>query len=316
MTTSPLSASLRFATAASLVVAIASIFTPPASATVFVDVSAGGTSLDPVQADNSGDLNPPGNAVHGIAVVTDTGGGAFVAPGPMPSCDAPPLGFTCALAGPGGIATGEVRGDLGLLRATASTTTHVVVIDPEHGGVAGLGSAFADTTVRLADGFLTGSAGPVTFHLHVDVDISEFGPADIIDEDRFELTFSLFSLFDLSFPEFDFAAPDHSPGHIEIDKTFVMADVPAGTSIGMSLEMRLFAECGVNAFEFGGTDCAISIDAGHTAYLGVEGDVLSASGYSYPGFAAAVSVPAPASLALFTLGLIGMGAGARARKTR
>jgi hypothetical protein len=290
------------ALAAALTIPFLACSAAPASAGVFVDVLVEQLpSTSVFQADNLANQNPPEKSVHGVADTT-FGGGAFVSPGPAPSCDLITTLFGCVTFIPGSRAVGEVRGDLGRLKAQSRT-----VIDSSGAGDPG----FSAVTVRLSDSLHTSSAGDVTFHLHLDVDKIESGLDGAFLEHRFELRFLAGASGIVVLPEFVFEIPNSDVTenvHAVIDETFVLPDLPVDALVGFSLEMHAETECSLNIFVPGGDTCSVLIDAGNTAYLGIEGDFISDSGYSYPGFRAAAAVPLPASLFLFLVGVTGVGA--------
>ncbi len=273
---------------------LAAFSVAPASATLLMSVVAEVNSGNDFADDNTDDQDPPEKAVHGVAEATEFEGGAFVSSGAAGPCEfAPSPG--CAVQIPAGRAVGEIRGDLGRMRARASATGDYDPIE-----FAGVGDAFSEVSLTLVDALTTSSAGDVSIHLHFDVDIIEADPVDNVLEDLFELRLTLVATGLGSLPEYDFVAPDHQSSHIVIDETFLLPDLPADASIGISLQMLARAECSVNTFIEDHT-CAVIIDAGNGASIGVEGDAVSVSGYAYP-------VPEPASWGSSLSALLALGA--------
>ena len=113
---------------------------------------------------------------------------------------------------------------------------------------------------------------------------------------------------DFTFGSFGFTLPEFEGGHTEIDRDFAFAALPNATQVVVRLDIVGHNECATNASEPGGSLCNIWTNAGNTAYLGVEGDYVSVSGYAYPGFALAAPVPEPETAALLAAGLVTLAA--------
>jgi hypothetical protein len=273
----------------------------PCAALVRMDLYAGVNASDIFdQADNTGNESPPGGAIHGQAVATRDSATAFVADGGAGPCD------FIATAGcfyelPQSRATGEIRGDLGRLRASVYTSTEFVPAGV-HVGIAGV-------TLQLQDVLTTSTLGDLIFDLHFDVDVHASGIETTLAENFFQVHLSLLPALPGASPtEFTFETVQFQGGPTVIDRSFVLEALPADTPVLMVFDIVARNECDVNQFEVGGNACTIWTDAGHTAYIGVQGDYVSANGYAYPGFSAAAPVPEPATAGLMAAGLFALGA--------
>lgn len=275
----------------SLMLAVAAL---PVSAAVTISVEAATNSSGiGDQATNAGNEFPPGGRIHGVAVATRDDATAFVANGNAGPCDFF-NGVGCAYELPQSRAMGEIRGDLGRLRAAVYTSTEFVP--------AGVGLSVAEVVLGLQDVVRTNTLGNLTFDLHFDVDVQLSGIPSTQNENFFQLDFSLTPLIAGATPtQFEFTTVEFQGGPTVVDRSFLLSDLPADTQVLMTLDIVARNECGVNIFVAGGNACSIWTNAGNTAYIGVQGDYVSLAGYSYPGFAAAV--PEPATSALLAAGL-------------
>jgi len=158
----------------------------------------------------------------------------------------------------------------------------------------------SDIRVGLLDGFLTLSAGPVAFNIHLGVDTYLTSAEADLD---FQFRLTVLGVGGVAIKEFAYEIYSEAL-HTIIDETVLIPDLAAGTPIAIEVEMHAFAICSVTLVP----TCSAFVDAGNTAYIGVDGDVISTSGYSYPGFLATAAVPLPASMSLFLFGVAGLGA--------
>jgi len=281
----------------------------PASATVTISVeaaaNAGGNG---VTENNAGNEFPPGGAIHGVAAATRDSASAFVANGGAGPCDFF-FGVGCAFELPQSRAMGEIRGDLGRLRAAVYASTD---------SSAGVGLGVAEVHLELRDVLRTSILGDLRFDLHFDVDNVVSGIASTLNENLFQLQFSLMTLVAGATPtEFDFQLAEFDGGLTVVDRSFVLSALPADTQVLMVLDILTRNECGVNDFAFGGSTCSIWTNAGNTAYIGAQGNYVSLSGYAYPGFAGlAGPVPEPGIYAMLLAGLGLVGFAARRRKPK
>jgi hypothetical protein len=278
----------------------------PASATVFISVEAAsnnGGNGD--QADNIGNQSPPGGAIHGVAAATRDDAIAFVANGSALTCDFFTLSPGCAFTLPQSRASGEIRGDLGRLRGGVYAST-------DHS--AGVGLGVADLSLELRDVLTTSTLGDLTFNLHFDVVNHPDGIESTLLENFFQLRFSLQPLVAGVAPtEYEFTLPEFQGGTTVVDRSFLLGALPADTQVLMILGIAAHNECGIDPGVQDGSTCSIWTDAGNTAYIGVQGDYVSASGYAYPGFAPTAPVPEPATAGLLAAGLGALGAAMRRR---
>jgi len=267
-----------------------------ADVTIFVEAAsnAGGEGKT---AENVGNESPRGGAIHGVAEATRDGSSAFVANGDAGGCDFI-AGVGCAYTLPQSRATGEIRGDLGRLRGAIYASADES---------AGVGLGVAGLNLGLIDVIRTTALGDLRFNLHFDVDNLVVGSPSTLLENTFELHLMLQPLVPgATATTFGFTLPEFEGGHTEIDRDFAFAALPNATQVVVRLDIVGRNECATNASEPGGSLCNIWTNAGNTAYLGVEGDYVSVSGYAYPGFALAAPVPEPETAALLLAGLVAL----------
>lgn len=298
----PTSTSTRAAVAAPasraiLLALILAIVAMPATATVFISVEAAsnaGGNGD--HADNAANQNPPGGAIHGVAAATRDAAEAFVAEGASGPCDFF-VGTGCGYELPQSRAVGEVRGDLGRIRGAVFASAEER---------AGVGLGVADLVLQLRDVLTTTTLGDLRFDLHFDVDVSTFGIPTTLHENSFAIRFSLLPLLaNATETVFDFTTVPFEGGKTVVDRTFLFGALPSATQVLMTFDLTAHNECSIDTSTPAGASCSISTNAGNTAYIGVQGNYVSASGYSYPGFALAVPAPSTATLlvvAFFALG--------------
>jgi len=251
-------------------------------------------------ADNAGNEFPPNGAIHGVAAATRDDSSAFVANGGAGPCDFIPGVPGCAYQLPQNRAMGEIRGDLGRLRAAVLASVDFS---------AGVGLGVARVELGLLDVIQTTALGDLRFDLHFDVDNILDGIPSTLNENIFELHFSLQPLVTgAAATTFDFILPEFEGGHTEIDRSFAFAALPNATQVLMSLSILASNECSTNTVDPAGAACSIYTNAGSTAYIGVKGDYVSLSGFAYPGFAAVAPVPEPETAALLAVGLFALAA--------
>ena len=286
-----------------LVAAALAAIAVAASAAVTIRVDAV-TNSDPAthfHADNDNNLTPPGGAIHGVAEAGVNGGAAFVANGGSGACDffVPVPG--CAFSLQQARAMGEVRGDLGRLRGAVYDA---VFPDPASDIGSSLCCVIALLELGLRDSLTTTAAGDLRFDLHFDVNSHESGVFGL-KSNPFQLHFNLLTSVDPGTPiEFAFEREELDPGLTVVDKSFLLPALPAGTQVFMQIHIAAEAECTLNQIEAPGSSCSLWTDFGNSAYIGVVGDYVSASGYAYPGFAATAPVPEPETAALLAAGLV------------
>jgi hypothetical protein len=222
-----------------------------------------------------------------------------VANGGAGPCDFIPGVPGCAYELPQTRAMGEIRGDLGRLRAA------VLVMGDLSVGTGGI----ARVELGLGDVIQTTALGDLRFDLHFDVDNFVDGIESTLGENTFELHFALQPLVTGATAQtFDFILPELEGGHTTIDRSFAFAALPNATQVLMTLNILSSNECNPNSADPAGATCRIHTDAGSTAYIGVQGDYVSLSGFAYPGFAAVAPVPEPETAALLAVGLFALAA--------
>jgi hypothetical protein len=284
-----------------LVGALLAAVTLPAAASVTILVeSASNAGGNGKTADNVGNEFPPNGAIHGVAAATRDDSSAFVANGGAGPCDFIAGVPGCAYQLPQNRAMGEIRGDLGRLRAAVLATVDFS---------AGVGLGVARVELGLFDVVQTTALGDLRFDLHFDVDNIVDGIPSTLNENIFELHFTVQPLVTGATAQtFDFILPEFEGGHTTIDRSFAFAALPNATRVLMSLNILASNECSTNTFDPAGAVCSIWTNAGNTAYIGVQGDYVSLSGYAYPGFATTAPVPEPATAGLLAAGLCALGA--------
>lgn len=269
----------------------------PASATVTISVEAATNAVgNGDQADNAGNESPPGGVIHGVAAATRDAAVAFVANGGAGPCDFMAGVPGCAYELPQSRAVGEIRGDLGRLRGAVFANTD---------SSANVGLGVAELHLALRDVLMTSILGDLTFNLHFDVDNFVSGIPNTLHENLFQLQFSLQPLVAGATPtDYTFQMAEFESGLTVVDRNFVLSALPADAQVLMTLDILSRNECGVDIFTAGGSACSIQTNASNTAYIGVQGDYVSLSGYSYPGFAAAVPEPETCVMLVSGLGLL------------
>jgi hypothetical protein len=256
----------------------------PASATLFIEVYADSAGDDAFDMQSTGETS-----IHGTAGALGTNASASAGAGPAGTCD---FAFDPPLAGcsyTGAHAAGEIRGDLGRLRAQAFVADSTDQL-----------SAYAILT--LTDVLTTQTAGPVSFNFFLDFGLGSDGETGLLFQASLDGDSQVF----VEEP-FETCLPIPGPcGFVvvnrTIDETVTFPFLDAGTQI--ELEVMLQAAVFDDGF----------VNAHQTAFIGVTGDVVSQNGYSYLGVPG-VPTPGAPLLVLAGLTLVGTRARSKSRST-